>query len=887
MKYRDLKESLAHKQANGLGLTYFGFGRYGKNSTVTHVNQAGRLTPVHTPYSASHGGPVLLHYPHLEDHVLTHGVKGAQNAIDTLHKLIHSPQHITTQTKIDGAPSLFFGKHPETGKFFVATKGLYNKDPKVNYTHEDIDRNHGESPGLATKLHHALDHLPKIYKGHGVLQGDMMFTPGDISHKEIEGKNHLTFKPNIVRNAIPIDSELGKKAAAAKIGFAVHTKYNDKGERLPADENDVKQHEDVFNMPISHDHADMTHHKAALQHIGHLIATTSKEDFEKVSHPDHQANILSYINSTVKDNSTPSFQGFMTHAENQHNKGIAKVKSDFAKKQKTETRDRVLADARQNQKSFENVLNVHRHIANLKNSIIKDLNQHQKIKRFFDNPEQGGMEPTGPEGYVSITHHGTSKLVQRHGGFSLKNFTQKKDWTPRQKEEKKTNAVVALGRFSPPHVEHDKLVHAVIAHAQKTGADPHVFVTHTQDDKRNPLTASEKIELLKMAHPDHKHIFCATDKKMPSLPHVLGYLHRKGYKNTDVVIGDDRKDEFEKMKQYNGKFNEKGEGYNFDNLNVLSRHEIHPNRDEQGNDGIHASDMRKWAMEGNFNSFRAGMNKSISDEHVKKVMNLIKGRLNYKGIKENIRERYIDGELLNEGDIVVNRKDEHLYEIVMCGTNYLNVVDDSGKMKRIWIEDAILANHLAEDFNACRRRRSGNNQIAFIGYKTQNFVKEHYEAFHPMIKSAANRFLLLRLIQSTDSLVKESLKITQDNYNRVKSLFEETERILKTINTSVPHQYRKDIVEKLNEYELDEGLQLTATCDKDRSATIIANAIGVDLLDSTENTVNRALVEFKSYSRSKDAWKLMGRMLNLATSSGIRWNKNLLSEAKRIEIGVK
>ena len=81
--------------------------------------------------------------------------------------------------KWDGAPAVFAGTNPENGKFFVATKSLFNKTPKINYTNADIDRNHGG--GLADKLKVALANL-KGLGIKGVLQGLTCSTPPVTCH---------------------------------------------------------------------------------------------------------------------------------------------------------------------------------------------------------------------------------------------------------------------------------------------------------------------------------------------------------------------------------------------------------------------------------------------------------------------------------------------------------------------------------------------------------------------------------------------------------------------------------------------------------------------------------------------------------------------------------
>ncbi len=119
-----------------------------------------------------------VHLEHIEDEVLNYGVAGARSAINFLQSLRDmlagsSASKVNITTKWDGAPAIFAGINPENDKFFVGTKGVFNVNPKLNYTDEDIDRNHpGE--GLNQKLKVALRYLPKLGI-KGVLQGDMMF----------------------------------------------------------------------------------------------------------------------------------------------------------------------------------------------------------------------------------------------------------------------------------------------------------------------------------------------------------------------------------------------------------------------------------------------------------------------------------------------------------------------------------------------------------------------------------------------------------------------------------------------------------------------------------------------------------------------------------------
>ena len=133
-------------------------------------------------------GAKLKHIHHAEDRPLMHGAAGFEHAHAALmkaHEHIKRGEHHSGLTmKYDGSPSIVFGHHPTTGKFFVASKSAFNKTPKINYTHKDIEKNHGHAPGLVSKLKDCLDHLPKVAPKNGVYQGDVMFSHGDVHSHE-------------------------------------------------------------------------------------------------------------------------------------------------------------------------------------------------------------------------------------------------------------------------------------------------------------------------------------------------------------------------------------------------------------------------------------------------------------------------------------------------------------------------------------------------------------------------------------------------------------------------------------------------------------------------------------------------------------------------------
>ncbi len=168
-----------------------------------------------------------LHLEHLEDEVLNNGINGTRAAINFLRSLRDmlagsAKKSVNVTVKWDGAPAVFAGINPENKKFFVGTKGVFNKTPKVNYTDADIDANHS-SAGLNAKLKVALKYLPKLGITD-VLQGDMLFTQDDLSTETIDGIPYTTFTPNTITYAVPKKS--ASKIEKSKMGIVWHTTYS-------------------------------------------------------------------------------------------------------------------------------------------------------------------------------------------------------------------------------------------------------------------------------------------------------------------------------------------------------------------------------------------------------------------------------------------------------------------------------------------------------------------------------------------------------------------------------------------------------------------------------------------------------------------------------------
>jgi hypothetical protein len=168
------------------------------------------------------------HMTHIEELMFLGGVDGTRQAINFLRDLRdmlkgNATSAVDITVKWDGAPAIFAGVDPADGKFFVAKKGLFNKEPKMYKTNADIKAD--LSGDLAKKFAIALAEFSKLGIKSGVYQGDMMFTKGDVKVETIEGQKYYTFQPNTIVYAVPVNTPLGKQIAKAKIGVVWHTTY--------------------------------------------------------------------------------------------------------------------------------------------------------------------------------------------------------------------------------------------------------------------------------------------------------------------------------------------------------------------------------------------------------------------------------------------------------------------------------------------------------------------------------------------------------------------------------------------------------------------------------------------------------------------------------------
>lgn len=376
--------------------------------------------------------------------------------------------------------------------------------------------------------------------------------------------------------------------------------------------------------------------------------------------------------------------------------------------------------------------------------------------------------------------------------------------------ENKTVAVL-FGRMNPPTAGHEENVEGLKKLAAKHDADHLVIASHSQDAKKNPLTAPQKLKHLKRAFPKTNVI--TSSKEKPTIFHHLSELHKKGYKHVIIAGGSDRAEEYNKLKAYNGKEGKHGY-YNFKSITTASTGERKA--------GVSGTDMRKHATNNDFASFRkhlptklaaheghakdlfhdvrSGMGlHEIYDPHLKvskyqwgETKGANKMRQTTPGEKVNIkpvREQYVNGEIFKIGQLV--ETSGNVGKITYRGSNYVTVTLNEGRVIKCWLEDVkeiefarnfvsfknkipyLLMNEQQKE-NMGFSKPSSNNQLEFDGIQTKNFnlCPGAYKEFKSMIETIrANKHIgeTTGHHQDEPPSIEKGLKQTSDVVRKVQA----------------------------------------------------------------------------------------------------------------------
>lgn len=392
----------------------------------------------------------VKHIDHLEENILNKGKQGVIEALDQIEASIAyfvDESDYVISTKFDGSPAIVAGIDPNN-RFFVASKSAFAKNPKINYTEEDIQRNHGHAPGLVEKLTLALRYIPSLNL-KGIYQMDYMF---DSKLKQLEAptkidgvKNEnkfITFTPNTIKYAVSPDSPYGAEIFNAKIGVAIHIEYMIqngilKVKKYTTSPSEVSLSKTVFvfnvlaNKPKN---SQTKFSKILLNDVkkkrNAVLKLADKVDFSGLD--DYTSVLKTYINTEIRsgrflEDTSVSTAEFINYTSNRFLKEIDKLTSEKGKLKKQEEMKKSIAELKSLKSSIKNAFEITKIVANLKNNLVKIFNEitRNDLLGTYLEEAPGVWQTTAPEGFAlsKVSDQGAdiTKMINRQE-FSAANF---------------------------------------------------------------------------------------------------------------------------------------------------------------------------------------------------------------------------------------------------------------------------------------------------------------------------------------------------------------------------------------------------------------------------------------------------------------------------------
>ena len=382
------------------------------------------------------------HMTHIEDSVLYGGVDGTRQAINALRELrdmLQGKHAGSVSVKWDGAPAIFAGTDPSDGQFFVAKKGIFNKNPKVYKTKADVDAD--TSGDLNTKMNMALSLLPALGI-KGVIQGDFLFGPGDVKKSKIGGEQFITFHPNTIVYAVPVGSPAAKEIQSSKIGIVWHTTYKGSSfENMKAsygvNVNALKDSRAVWSQDamlrdITNATMTASQTKAVNNHLstaGSIFRKIAGSTLRQLENSPKTAQLIEQFNNTfvrkgqIIPDSRKHVMALQRWIQDRYKKEASKRSTDVGKKAQFKQMNEIMSFfSKQNTASLIAMFDLQKEIVNAKLVLMKKMDELGNIDTFVKTNR--GYKVTGSEGYVAIDKlsGGALKLVDRME-FSYNNFS--------------------------------------------------------------------------------------------------------------------------------------------------------------------------------------------------------------------------------------------------------------------------------------------------------------------------------------------------------------------------------------------------------------------------------------------------------------------------------
>lgn len=563
-----------------------------------------------------------VHQAHLEDLVLLgkDDFNEIHNKIDLFEKTLEGEDvGLNTTVKIDGAPAVVcWHEFPGYPNDSVCLKSFISGPEKAKVISSEEELRAGkyaDSPKMLDMLSYCLE-LAKYIPSGEAWQGDCLFTKNTKEERKINGKNYITFLPNTIIYAFSEDNPGYENIKNADFGIAFHTIYTGTAEDLNqsfrVDASELNLPSNIYVLsPVLHASTNKADYN--IDKIRELEKDLKKVEDKLVNNP--------VYNDLVNNKEFQTFWGTFEN-KNYADYKLYQINVDTLI---DDLKDHL--ESRAPKMSKIGVTRVSNLIENNKDilvDIVKSLNIASQIKMllwhgfnntaefdydsFYYNNETGEYIPTTMEGVAMSDADGNIvKIVDRPTfasnnrnqafakGFKHENLILGEDM--RDKGE----IVFAFGRMNPPTKGHEKLIRFMgdISAENK----PRLYLSHTQDKKKNPLSYEDKIKFVKkLAEPEVDVI----DTDLREILYIVVALQQEGFSKITLVCGEDRRESFYNLLlAYNGKTLKNGSMYNFpaENIDVISAGDRDPDSDDPLVRAS-ATNMRKYATNNDFESFK-------------------------------------------------------------------------------------------------------------------------------------------------------------------------------------------------------------------------------------------------------------------------------------------
>lgn len=656
------------------------------------------------------------HQLHFEDLVLL-GPEGLEELNDkiegTIETLENNSERINLSTKIDGAPALvIWHEYPGYPDNSVALKGFLSGPQNAISTPEQVDAKYGDRPGMSQMLKYGLQIAKEIPSGEA-WQGDCLFVKDTKREEEINGKDYITFQPNKIIYAFSEDNPGYEKVKNADFGIAFHTIYTgeDKHQSFKVDPSKLNVPDNIYimsptlNRPKDVKVFNLDGVKSQFDKLQNLeqklLSSFEYEDlvnnqvFMKYWNTFENANLADKKSVTINENTF--INDLKEYIKDKRTKEfetqVGKLKTDAGKEKAKTKYEQDLEDLRElidhNKDLLTTLVQTLNCAATIKMLLWQGFKQTQFDYNTFYRSRTKGYIPGEMEGVAMSDQDGNIVKIVDRSTFSsynrdpdiLAGFDHPENLTEEQScfiekynkeltecgtkqlwerfgkllESDQKTAVVAFGRMNPPTIGHQKLVDKMASLAQ--GEKAKLFLSHTQDKKKNPLSYEDKIHFAKEAFEPQIDVVKSDAR---TIIEVLTDLYKEGVKNIIYVGGEDRiggkEDVSDLILRYNGQPDKQGNIlYDFDSIQFKNA----GSRSDDSDDFVErasASLARKYAQEGDFKHFSEIV--PFSDADAKEL---------YKKVRSGLG---LSDEILTEAnfsypDIL---KTNHSY--------YLDVVDD-------------------------------------------------------------------------------------------------------------------------------------------------------------------------------------------------------------------